>query len=142
MKVGLPFLLSLFLLLLFFHDGCVGLLSVGLTRCVCHVDAEDVDGVMIGRRGDEARVPAELQVIYFSFVCATAEHERAGRVLRVNFPDADQSALLTGRREQVAVSIQGHGCNRALMAHNHGLSAVRLRKRPHFHVAFLGMRDG
>jgi hypothetical protein len=79
-KGNLPaFLSSLFLL--FFHDGGVGLLRVRLRVCVGHVDAENMDCIMVGRRRDKTGKLAELQVIYFGLVGASTEHKWTRRVL-------------------------------------------------------------
>lgn len=48
------FLLSFLSFFFFFHDGGVGLLSISFIGSVRHVDGEDVDGVMVRRRRDEA----------------------------------------------------------------------------------------
>lgn len=40
-------LLALSLLLLLLHDGGALLLGISITRCVCHVNAEDMDRVVI-----------------------------------------------------------------------------------------------
>ena len=88
-ELYLPSLLTFGLLLLFLHGRRVRFLSTRLARGVRHVNAEDVDRVMVGRCRDVPRVPAELQVVDLGFVSATAEHKWARWVLCVHFPDAD-----------------------------------------------------
>ena len=104
----LPTLLAFSLLRLLLHDGGALLLGIRIARRVRHVNAEDVDRVVIRRRRDISRVPTELQVVNLSFVSTASEHKWTGRVLGVNFPDADERALLTRRRQQITMSIQRH----------------------------------
>jgi len=101
------FLLAFSLLSFLLHDGGALLLGIRIAR-VRHVNAEDVDRVVIRRRRDISRVPTELQVVNLSFVSTASEHKWTGRVLGVNFPDADERALLTRRRQQITMSIQCH----------------------------------
>lgn len=101
------FLLAFSLLSFLLHDGGALLLGIRIAR-VRHVNAEDVDRVVIRRRRDISRVPTELQVVNLSFVSTASEHKWTGRVLGVNFPDADERALLTRRRQQITMSIQRH----------------------------------
>jgi len=101
------FLLAFSLLSFLLHDGGALLLGIRIAR-VRHVNAEDVDRVVIRRRRDISRVPTELQVVNLSFVSTASEHKWTGRVLGVNFPDADECALLTRRRQQITMSIQRH----------------------------------
>ena len=66
---------------------------------------------MVRSRRNVPRVPAELQVVDLSLVGSTSEHKRARWVLRVYFPDADESALLTRSRQQISMPIQSHRGN-------------------------------
>lgn len=135
----LPFLLSFILFL--FHDRSVGrLLRIRLVRCICHVDSKHVDGVVVRGRCDEPRSAAELEVIDFCFVCSAAEHEWAGWIRCVHLPDANQSSLLAGSGQKIALFVEGHGRDGALMASNDGLDSF-LGKGSHLHVALLSVGD-
>ena len=93
----LPSLLS-FVFTFLLHGGCVLLLGAGLTRCISHVYSKYVDRVVIWRRCDIARVPAELEVINFSFISATSEHEWASWIRGIDLPDTDECTLFRGCR--------------------------------------------
>ena len=137
----LPFLLAFICLFFFLHNGGVGLLRVRLTARILHVNAEDVDRVVVRGGSDEARHPAELQIVDLCFVSAAAEHKWTRGIGSIHFPDADESSFLRSRGQEVAVAVEGHGCNGALVAHDDGFDAA-LREGPHLDVALLRVRDG
>ena len=89
---------------------------------------------------NEARVPTELQIVDFSLVSTSAEHEGTSWIRGIHLPDSDQSSLLTGCGQKVAVSVEGHGRDGALVAHDYGLDAL-ISEGSHFDVALLCVRD-
>lgn len=139
--INLPALLAASLFLLLFHNSCIGLGSVCLTARIGHVDREDVDCIVVACGCDVAGLSAELKIVDLGFVSTTAEHKWTSRVLRVNFPDTNQSAFLASRSQEITFTVHGHGGDGALMTHDDCLNAS-ISKCPHLHVAFLCMRDG
>ena len=86
-------------------------MCVRFASCVGHINAEDVDCVVIGRCCDISRMVTEVQIIDLGFVGATSENKGASWIGRIHLPNADESAFFTGSCQKVTMSIEGYSCD-------------------------------